>query len=188
MGPLKPILDSYLKRSKSVLELGCGDGKLISSIATAGYPLSRIVAADLYNVPENLPGSVTFVKQDLENFNISGPFDLVILHHVFEHVKNPLGLIERIKKELSTHGRILIVVPNRYGFNNEARVYLPEQGKHYFLWDRESLEYSLNRLGFICRFYNLYSAGTHNIFLRYLPAIFRIQNPNLICFAMKDVV
>ena len=91
-----------------------------------------------------------------------------------------------MKSLLNKHGKILIEVPNRSGFRNEAKMYLPEHGKHYFLWDKESLEYSLERMGFRCRFYNLYQAGSHNIFFRYLPLILRLQNPNLICLAMLD--
>jgi len=128
-----------------------------------------------------------FIKQDLENFNIDGTFDLVILSQVLEHIKNPIGLLERIKPILNKHGKILIDVPNRRGLGNSARVYMPEHGKHYFLWDKESLEFTLERLGFTCRFYNLYSiGGSDNFLVKYLPLIFRIQNPNLICLVMLD--
>jgi len=175
-----------LKNKSAVLELGCGSGDLVNAIAEKFSNLSRIVAVDLLDRPEKLDKKVEFIKQDIEKLNIPDSFDLVILNHVLEHIKNPLGLLTNIKKNLNPYGRILIVVPNRRGFNNEARVYLPEHGKHYFLWDRESLEYSLNRIGFTCRFHNLYIAASHNIFLKYLPVILRLQNPNLACIAMAD--
>ena len=175
-----------LKNKSAVLELGCGSGELINAIAERFDGLNKIVAVDFFNRPEKLDKKVEFIKQDIENLNLSGTFDLVILNQVLEHIKNPLGLLTNIKKNLNPYGRVLIVVPNRRGFNNEARVYLPEHGKHYFLWDRESLEYSLNRIGFTCRFYNLYTAASHNVFLKYLPVIFRLQNPNLACVAMVD--
>ncbi len=187
MDSILKIIDGYLPKCSVVVELGCGDGALINAIASRKMPLKRLLAVDYFNSPNNLSPKVEFIKQDLENFDLKGPFDLVILNQVFEHMKNPLGLIEKIKGELSEFGKILIVVPNRRGLNNSARTYLPEHGKHYFLWDKESLEYSLNRLGFICRFYNLHTAGTHHPLLRYIPIIFGIQNPNLICVAMKDI-
>ena len=175
-----------LKNKSTVLELGCGSGELINAIAEKFSGLNRIVAVDLFDRPEKLDRRVEFIKQDIEKLDIPGSFDLVILNQVLEHIKNPLGLLTNIKKILNPHGRILIVVPNRRGFNNEARVYWPEHGKHYFLWDRESLEYSLNRIGFACRFYNLYTAASHNIFLKYLPVLLRLENPNLACVAMVD--
>lgn len=175
-----------LKNKSAVLELGCGSSELINAIAGRFNGLEKIVAVDFFNRPEKLDKKVEFINQDIENLNLSSTFDLVILNQVLEHIKNPLGLLINLKKNLNPHGRILIVVPNRYGFNNEARVYWPEHGKHYFLWDRESLEYSLNRIGFACRFYNLYTAASHNAFLKYLPVILRLQNPNLACVAMID--
>jgi len=187
MNQIMHIVKGSLKSGQSVLELGCGSGELINQIAENRKDLSRFVAVDYFNEPSNLNDRVEFIKQDIENLNLQGSFDLVIMYHVFEHMKNPLGLVQKIKKILNKNGRILIVVPNRRGFGNEARVYQPEHGKHYFLWDKESLQFSLERLGFVCRFYNLYMAASHNIFLKYIPMIFRIQNPNLTCMAMLDV-
>lgn len=186
MEELLKIIDKNLRGGKNVLELGCGGGDLIRAVAKRHPEIPKIVAVDYFNAPEKLPSSVKFIRQDLEHLELDEKFDLVILNHVLEHIKNPLGLLERVKKLLAPHGRILIVVPNRYGLGNEARVYLPEHGKHYFLWDRESLEFSLNRIGFTCRFLNLYVAASHAYFLKYLPALLRIQNPNLTCVAMSD--
>ena len=187
MNPIIKIIDSFLKEGqKGVLELGCGNGDLISLIGK-GYPhLKKIVAADYFNEPKDLPNNIRFIKQNIENLQLNDTFDLVILNQVFEHMKNPLGLIEKIKTILNKNGRILIIVPNRYGFDNEAKIHLPEHGKHYFIWDKDSLQFSLERLGFICRFYNLFVAASHNKILKYIPAILRIQNPNLTCVAMLD--
>jgi len=186
MDNLLKLVAINLKNKSSLLELGCGSGELINAITERFSDLDKIVAVDFFNRPEKLNKKVEFIKQDIETLNIPGSFDLVVLNQVLEHIKDPLGLLTNIKKNLNSYGRILIVVPNRYGFNNEARVYWPEHGKHYFLWDRESLEYSLNRIGFACRFYNLYIAASHNVFLKYLPVILRLENPNLACVAMVD--
>lgn len=187
MNEILKIIDKNLHGGKRVLELGCGDGDLIRVFAARHPEVAEIVAVDYFNAPQNLPARIKFIKQDLERLELAGSFDLIIINHVLEHIKNPLGLMELAKKLLAKYGRILIVTPNRRGFNNEARVYLPEHGKHYFIWDRESLEFSLNRLGLTCRFYNLFVAASHNSFLKYIPTLLRIQNPNLTCVAMMDV-
>jgi SAM-dependent methyltransferase len=187
MDELLKIIDKNLCGGKKVLELGCGAGDLIRAFAARHPETDGIAAVDYFNAPQNLPPQVKFIKQDLERLELTGSFDLIIINHVLEHIKDPLGLLGRAKKLLAEHGRILIVVPNRRGFGNEARVYLPEHGKHYFLWDRESLEFSLNRMGFTCRFFNLYAAASHGHFLKYLPMLLRIQNPNLTCIAMPDI-
>jgi len=187
MDQLLKIINSNLKGGHDVLELGCGNGKLINAVAENNSNINKIIAVDYFNEPDSLNKKIKFIKQNLEDFSIDGKFDLVIMNHVLEHIKNPLGLVEKIKSRLNNHGRILIVVPNRKGFGNEAKVYLPEHGKHYFLWDKESLQYSLERLGFVCRFYNMHKAGSHNPILKYIPILLRIENPNLICVAMLDI-
>ncbi len=188
METIHKIISGFLKDGshKSVLELGSGTGTLINEIARNYPALEKIIAVDLYNQPEKIEKKVRFVKENIETLTLEEKFDLVILNHVFEHIKNPLGLIERIKGMLNKNGRILIVVPNRKGFGNEARIHIPEHGKHYFLWDKESLEFSLTKLGFMCRFHNLYNAGSHRGVMKYLPMLLRIQNPNLICMAMLE--
>ncbi|MDB5195563.1 MAG: type 11 methyltransferase [Parcubacteria group bacterium] len=186
MKQLLAVVRENLKEGGSVLELGCGNGHLSRAIAEEVKGVGKMVAIDFYNQPEELPEKVKFIKQDLENLQMDEKFDLVILNQVFEHIKNPLGLLFTIKSILNQHGRIMIVTPNRNGFGNEARVWLPEHGKHYFLWDQESLQFSLERLGFVCRFYNMYIAGSHQGILKYAPMLLRLQNPNLTCIAMLD--
>lgn len=176
-----------IKGKASVLELGCGSGDLMNAVAEKFPELTKLVAVDCLDRPAQLSKKVEYSKQDIENLNLSGTFDLIIMNQVLEHMKNPLGILLQLKKHLNPFGRILIVVPNRRGFNNEARTYWPEHGKHYFLWDRESLEFSLNRIGFACRFQNLYVAGSHNFFMKYIPTLLRLQNPNLSCVATVDV-
>jgi len=116
MNQITKIANNFIKKGHSVLELGCGNGDLINEIAESNNDLTRIVAVDYFNEPKNLNRKIEFIKQDIEKLNISGHFDIVIAHHVLEHIKDPLGLIEEIKKMLNENGRILITVPNRYGF------------------------------------------------------------------------
>jgi SAM-dependent methyltransferase len=186
MNPILKIASGSLKDGQAVLEIGCGMGEFINELTQMRPDLGKIVAVDSYRRPDKLDSRIEFIQQKIEDLELHDRFDLVIMKHTFEHFKNPLGVIEKLRAVLNKNGKILIEVPNRKGFNNEARSYIPEHGKHYFLWDQESLEYSLERLGFRCRFYNLYRAGSRNIFLRYLPMLLRLQNANLVCLAMLD--
>lgn len=186
MKDLLEIIGKHVKGSTTrILEIGCGDGKLINAIA-ASLPYTIVHALDR-RVPEYLEENIIFRAMDVEKEDIQlHNIDLIIINHTLEHIKNPVGLLENLKSHLSPHGKILIVVPNKKGYANEARTYIPEHGKHYFLWDEHSLGYTLERLGFVPRFFHLHKVGEHTGFLKYLAIFLGIQNPNLICVAMLD--
>ncbi|MBU1046189.1 class I SAM-dependent methyltransferase [Patescibacteria group bacterium] len=177
------IILKYIKDGNRVMEIGCGNGNIINMLSSNSVKLDKIVAIDRLR-PKNINKNVEFFEGDIENFQTKEKFDLVILKHVLEHIKDPIGLLEKIKQMLNDYGKILIVVPNRYGYENEAKVYLPEHGKHYFLWDRESLQFTLEKLSFACRFHNQFVELDNNIFIRILPKLFRVQNSEIVCVAM----
>ncbi len=187
MEPTIKILDPILSNAENVLELGCGTGRLVNEMVRRYPNLQKIVAIDIFKAPQINDPKITFQLQNLDQANIQGTYDLIIINQVLEHMKNPLGLIESITKNLSPKGKIFIAVPNRYGFRNSARLFHTDEGKHYFLWDKEGLEFSLDKLGMTCTFIHLYEAPTKGGLLRHLPKLLRIQNPNLMCFAERKI-
>jgi hypothetical protein len=41
-----------------------------------------------------------------------GPFDLVVMRHVFEHIPDPLGYLIALREELAVRGRVFLEVPD----------------------------------------------------------------------------
>jgi len=179
------IISGQLKPGGSVMELGCGDCGLLNRIITETNP-GRVLGIDLRQ-SANFPSNAEFIKTNLETIDLTEQFDLIIMNHVFEHVKNPVNLLLKLKKLLKKNGALLLIIPNRYGWNNEADVYIPEHGKHYFLYDAKHIKYILEKVGYACRPYNLYFDRTKNPIVRILAQIFKIQNPELILTAYVDV-
>ncbi len=181
---LNIALNKYIKDGASVLELGCGNCKVLNEIAES-KKLSQLVGVDLYK-HENFPENAEYLNLDLENFDMNGEFDVIIMDNVLEHIKNYLTLVEKLKNNLKENGALLIAVPNRYGWNNEAKVYFPAHGKHYVLFDTESLKFTLERLGYACCFYNIYGEYNKPLWMQFLLKVFRIQNPVIALAAFKE--
>ena len=105
---------TWLQSSRQrVLEVGCGAGGALTVFRKAGHEvagceysgelldyarkqgLKQVYEGPLEAVPEPAAG-----------------YDLIILHHVFEHLDEPLEFLQTARRYVSKQGRILIVVPD----------------------------------------------------------------------------
>jgi len=85
-----------------VLDVGCGDGKLLDRLSALGWQTYGI----------EMSSTVAFLRHHrLDAPPEDGSFDLVILHHVLEHVTEPLGLLQQLARSLRDGGVLFISVP-----------------------------------------------------------------------------
>jgi 2-polyprenyl-3-methyl-5-hydroxy-6-metoxy-1,4-benzoquinol methylase len=100
MQPYVPI-DSPPPGAKAI-DVGCGEGKLLNSLQDAGW--------NTYGIEPST--AVAFLRhQRLEAAPQDGSFDLAILHHVLEHVPNPLEILRQLAGSLRVGGILFISVP-----------------------------------------------------------------------------
>jgi ubiquinone/menaquinone biosynthesis C-methylase UbiE len=93
-----------VKGGKRVLELGCGNGKMLSAIEgevqIVGMDHSR---AGLVSCPTNLMSRVDLVQGDALHLPFMGSsLDLVVAHHLLGHLT-----LERRKRAMGEIGRVL---------------------------------------------------------------------------------
>ena len=177
------LIERYIKENDRVLDIGCGNGELLHKLKRV-KKLGKFVGVD---VAKSKKRDFEFYQMNAEDFQINEKFEVIIISHNLEHLKNPVACLEQCKKHLVKFGKVLIIVPNRFGFRNEAKIWFPEHGKHYWLFDEESLGFLLNRLGFVCRFHPTNFAGISN---KYLLALLKLLLPKrsstIFCVAMKE--
>lgn len=123
----------YIKPGDKVLEYGVG----------AGWNLCRIECAEKLGYDVS-----TWVKPLLDKYGIDftnntheipkGYFDIVICHHVLEHVPNPLETLKELKVYMKPQGKLLLFVPtdtslrfNKYDPANKDH--------HLFCWNVQAL-------------------------------------------------
>lgn len=94
---------------KSICDVGCGPGFLISSLKN-----KNIVAIDLDDSALKIASNFAEVyKKNLNTtFKLNKKFDLIICNHVIEHVKNPEILIKSINNILKKNGYLIIGTPD----------------------------------------------------------------------------
>lgn len=85
-----------------VLDFGCGEGKLLNTLQDLGW--------DTYGIEPS--SDVAFLRHHrLAEAPRDGRFDLVIVHHVLEHVPNPLDILERLAAAVRDGGILYAIVP-----------------------------------------------------------------------------
>lgn len=136
---LRIISKVNLTRTSSILDVGSGAGALLYDIKELGF--------------DNLLGVDPFIDKDIEYENklrilkksiheVDGKWDLIMLHHSFEHVSDPFETLLSVEKLLNQGGTCLIRIPTVSSFawehykENWVQLDAP---RHYFLHSIKSI-------------------------------------------------
>jgi SAM-dependent methyltransferase len=150
-GPVIPnclrMIQRPLKRNSPILDVGCANGRMLFSFRACGF--SNLLGVDPF-MPDNMVSQkgISFLKQSVDDLPIK--FDLIMLHHVFEHLANPIEMLKKFTELLSPNGQILIRIPLsdsiaalEYGVN-WVQLDAP---RHFFLHTRKSIKIATDMAG-----------------------------------------
>jgi SAM-dependent methyltransferase len=126
-------IDRFAGHGGRVLDVGCGTGFLLERLAERGY---SGVGIDLS------PESVEHARRRLEEIGAAdrltamvgsayeppaGPFDLIALTDVLEHLEDPRACLRALRAVLAPGGLLVISTPNRRSLPG-ARRWMAERG------------------------------------------------------------
>ncbi len=108
------VLGRFFPQVKSVLEVGCGTGYVLSAIHDA-YPEVRLVGVDRFEeglriARERVP-AVELHRLDVGELPFDGEFDVVCALDVLEHVIDDEDVLTRMRRALKPGGGIVLLVP-----------------------------------------------------------------------------
>lgn len=97
-----------------VIDLGCGDGRLLDRLARAG-----VTAEGIEQVPDSVRAArargLTVHEADLEDFVPAEPFDTAVAANVLEHCADPAAALAAARRVLRPGGELRISCPNAGG-------------------------------------------------------------------------
>ena len=92
----------------TILDVGCGGGELLRDLREAGF--HRAEGIDPYLPGAALRALAGFVRRATIH-DVSGPYDLVMLHHVLEHIPEQQATLYRLAELLRIDGYCLVRIP-----------------------------------------------------------------------------
>lgn len=117
---ISKIKNKY-KKSKNILDFGCGKGKFLSVAKKEGF---NIMGIETEINRSNFARGIYNINVD-SNYYSSGkintsPFQVITLFHVLEHLPNPKEIISNLVKDnLDNDGLFIIEVPNFLSFQSK---------------------------------------------------------------------
>lgn len=108
-----------------ILDVGCGSGGLLRRMQRYGF--SDLTGVDPYAAAEVHTPGLQILRGDLSA--AQGRYDLIMFHHVLEHLADPSGALAKARGLLTEAGRILVRIP--VAGSRACREY----GEHWFNLD-----------------------------------------------------
>jgi SAM-dependent methyltransferase len=91
----------------SILDVGCGSGGLLRRMQRYGF--RHLEGIDPFMGTETLEPGLQLRRIALEQ--VEGAYDLIMFHHVLEHVTDPAKTLGEARERLKPGGRVLVRIP-----------------------------------------------------------------------------
>ena len=99
-------------KNRAVLEVGCGQGILISEFKRRGWTAVGIERNAETALNARNKSQLDVYAGDVDNLPPNQKFNLIILYNVLEHLESPMDTLEKCKQKLTEGGNIVITVPD----------------------------------------------------------------------------
>ena len=133
--------------NKSVLDVGCGCGLLISYFQKCGF--QKLTGVDPYLSENNENKNYSLLKKEL--YELNNKFHLIMFHHSFEHMDNPHRIFKKLVDLLEDDGLLLVRIPlvDSYAFRKYGSSWFAlDAPRHFYLYSVKSINYLAEKYGF----------------------------------------
>ena len=143
--------------NRSVLDVGCGDGRLLDILKARCSPLWTLMGIEIGKAAAVKAGEKGFsiIHGDFETYDsaaLAGRFDLVLMHQVLEHTRSPREVIRKVGRLLKPGGLFSIETPDTeswdqrlFGRRYWGGYHIP---RHFYLFNKVTLRRLLEEEGF----------------------------------------
>ena len=137
-----------LTRKKRIVDVGCGTGFLLYYLREAGF--ENLLGVEPHIIDDIRYSNGLVIKKSMLN-ELGESQDIIMFHHSFEHMPNPIETLDRVYQLMSAGGTCMIRIPlvsseawEKYGVN-WIQLDAP---RHFFLYSIQSLKILAERTKF----------------------------------------
>jgi len=137
----------YYKNTKRILDIGSGSGEFVFLMRELGKDAAGLEPTRNYAEFCQKRFGLDITIGEIDTFSPTGVYDHIRLHHVVEHLRDPIANLHHISGWLSEGGTIYVEVPD---FERYCRVKTPGRIFHYghiYNFDRSSFTHLIESAG-----------------------------------------
>lgn len=136
------------KKESNILDIGCGQGELLKDLFVVGF--QKLTGIDPY-IEKDIRYNQSLHVYKKEVFDVREKYDLVMMHHSFEHMADQPEVLNKIHQILNQEGKLLIRIPviskpliEKYGMDMVSL----DAPRHFFIHTIKSINLLLAKAGF----------------------------------------
>lgn len=133
-----------------ILDVGTGNGSLLFDLHKNGF--TNLTGIDPFLAEETVTPSVQILRKEI--FDMEGTYDYIMMHHVFEHMSEPLRVLQKAYALLQP-GRFLLVrtpVMGGYGWQHYGTDWVGlDAPRHLIIHTADSVRLLAQQAGFELR-------------------------------------
>lgn len=116
---LKTLVPEHLAAAQAILEVGCGDGRLLHRLSAprkVGLEPSHWLLA----LAKQNCGECVLLDCGIEDYASDEQFDVIVAINVFEHLLDPRSFLKKLAALLIEGGAAILVFPTQEKFNYDV--------------------------------------------------------------------
>jgi SAM-dependent methyltransferase len=141
------MIDLKAKLDDAILDVGCGDGMLLGKLYKMGF--NNLTGIDPYVKEERDLGAVKILRKEI--YELNGVFDVIMMHHVLEHMADPLAALRKAHQLLAKDRSLLVRIPvmGNYGWNRYGEYWAGlDAPRHMFIPSEKGMKMLAAQAGF----------------------------------------
>ncbi|MCE2972001.1 MAG: class I SAM-dependent methyltransferase [Sediminibacterium sp.] len=141
------VVASFLQPDRHLLDIGCGNGDFLRTLRASGVKKLTGIEPFLAESIE-IDSDFKLIKGDISS--LDEKFDLIRLHHVFEHVPNPRQTLHQISGLMNDNAIVILTIPIAdFVFRKyKQHAYVLQSPHHFHLFSIKGISELLTSCGF----------------------------------------